>query len=94
MGQLEQSGVLIHGGPLDRGNGGYALGVIRAGSIYEACEAISRDPALALGVYELLSLDRWLAVAGSDEPIDRNEIRRNTNQNFTTFVLFLNNEGF
>lgn len=76
MGQLVGEGVLVHGGPLDRGNGSYAMGVIRADSLADAREIMSHDPALQTGVYRLLALDRWIALAGTGDGIDAGEIRR------------------
>lgn len=76
MGQLVSEGVLVHGGPLDRGDGSFAMGVIRADSLDHAHEIMAQDPAVQAGVYELLALDRWIALAGSGDGIDGNEIRR------------------
>ncbi|WP_420433456.1 YciI family protein [Hyphobacterium sp.] len=74
MGQLVGEGVLVHGGPLDRGDGSHAMGVIRANSLEHAYEIMARDPAVQADVYSLLALDRWIALAGSGDGIDASEI--------------------
>lgn len=74
MAQLENEGVLLHGGPLDRGNGGYALGVIVADNLDAAHAIITQDPALQNGVHRLISIDRWIAAAGSDGTIDPSRV--------------------
>ncbi|WP_421787475.1 YciI family protein [Hyphobacterium sp.] len=74
MGQLASEGVLVHGGPLDRGDGSHAMGVIRADNLAHAHEIMAQDPALQADVYRLLALDRWIALAGSGDGIDASEV--------------------
>ena len=72
---LEQKGVLIYGGPLDRAPGGDALGVIKSTSLEDAVNIMEQDPTIVSGLLKLVSVDRWIASAGSGEHIDKSLVR-------------------
>ena len=75
MADLERRGVLLHGGPMDRGEGEDILGVIRADSLAQARAIIIEDPALISGIHDLVSVNRWIAAAGSGVGIDKKLVR-------------------
>ena len=76
MSTLESTGVLIHGGPLDYGDGGMAIGVFQASSLAEAEEIVRADPAIKAGVQQIVLVSRWLPIAGSGACVDKSLVRR------------------
>ena len=76
MSTLESTGVLVHGGPLDYGDGGMAIGVLQASSLPEAEKIVRADPAIEAGVQQIVLVSRWLPIAGSGACVDKSLVQR------------------
>ncbi len=75
MSTLESTGVLVHGGPLDYGDGGMAIGVLQASSLPEAEKIVRVDPAIEAGVQQIVLVSRWLPIGGSGACVDKSLVR-------------------
>lgn len=75
MSTLESTGVLVHGGPLEYGDGGMANGVLQASSLPEAEKIVRADPAIQAGVQQIVLVSRWLPLAGSGACVDKSLVR-------------------
>ena len=75
MSTLESTGVLVHGGPLEYGDGGMAIGVLQASSLPEAEKIVRADPAIQAGVQQIVLVSRWLPLAGSGACVDKSLVR-------------------